>query len=232
MHTEAYEWVRRHATSRPVAVLDLGGRDINGTPRRLFPNATVYRVVDMYDGPGVDIVTDAATWTPDQEYDVVVCCETFEHTPDWAKIVATAYQACRPGGKLILTMAGPGRPEHSAIDGGWTLHPGEHYGNVEPGDLYNVLVDCGWTNVHVDYQPSPADTRAVATKPASIVEHSAAHDTTRADRIPGSSEEGLGRVGGGRAEASVPAVDAFITPAAGISLDRALRLADFVSRGG
>jgi len=165
MHAEALEWVRRHATTRAVSVLDLGGRNINGSPRALFPNASVYRTLDIADGPGVDIVADASTWIPDQMYDVVVCCETFEHTASWPQICTTAYVACKPGGLLILTMAGPGRPDHSGIDGGWTLHPGEHYGNVEPGELWRALHDCGWRKILVDYQPSPADTRATAVRP-------------------------------------------------------------------
>jgi hypothetical protein len=164
VHAEAYAWVQRHATNRPVTVLDIGGRDINGSVRSLFPNATDYRVLDIADGPNVDIVADAATWAPDMEYDVVVTAETFEHTAVWPQICEVAFKACAPGGVFIATMAGPGRPAHSAVDGGWTLHPGEHYGNVEPHDLHRVLVACGWNNVVVDQQQSPADVRAVAWK--------------------------------------------------------------------
>lgn len=165
MHNEAMQWVARHATDRPVSVLDLGGRDVNGTVRPLFPNATVYRVVDILPGDGVDVVADAADWTPDRQYDVVVCCETFEHTARWPEICATAFAACRPGGQLILTMAGPGRPEHSAIDGEFRLHPGEYYGNVDPAELWRVLRAVGWRRIHVDQQVSPADVRAVALCP-------------------------------------------------------------------
>ena len=80
MHPEAYEWVRPHATSEPVEVLDIGGRNINGTSRDHFPHATRFTVIDIAEGPGVDVVADAATWTPDRSYDVVVCTEVFEHT--------------------------------------------------------------------------------------------------------------------------------------------------------
>jgi SAM-dependent methyltransferase len=165
MHYEAYDWVARHATDDTVAVLDLGGRDINGSVRDLFPGADPYVSLDIADGPGVDVVADASTWTPDREYDVLVCCEVFEHTAAWPQICATAYKALRPGGTLILTMAGPGRPEHSAVDGGWVLHPGEHYGNVEPGHLLAVLEECGFANVTVDQQAIPADVRAYAVRP-------------------------------------------------------------------
>lgn len=164
MHSEAFEWVSRYRTDEPVTVLDVGGRNINGSPRGLFPNATVYRVLDIIDGPNVEIVADAATWTPDREYDVVIAAEVFEHTFVWPQICATAHKALKPGGRLIATMAGPGRPEHSAVDGGWHLHPGEYYGNVDPQMLRRVLEGCGFTDITVDQRQSPADVRAVATK--------------------------------------------------------------------
>lgn len=165
MHTEAFAWVQRHATTEPVKVLDIGGRNINGSVRDLFPNATVYTALDIRVGDGVDVVADAATWTPDREYDVVVSCEVFEHTGSWPQICATAFKACAPGGVFIATMAGPGRPAHSAVDGGWELHPGEYYGNVDPGRLERELKTCGFLDITVDQQFSPADVRAVAVKP-------------------------------------------------------------------
>jgi hypothetical protein len=165
MHDAAYEWIRRYATTKPVTVLDLGGRVINGSPRYLWPNATVYRTVDIAPGPGVDVVADAADWQPDQQYDVVLSAECFEHTARWREICATAFAACRPGGRLILTMAGPGRPEHSGIDGEWRLHPGEYYGNVDPAELWRVLSAAGFHRIFVDQQPFPADVRAAAVRP-------------------------------------------------------------------
>lgn len=157
-------WVAAHATTEPVAVLDLGGRDTNGSPRRLFPNATVYRVLDAVDGPDVDVLADAATWVPDREYDAVICTELFEHTPIWPDICLTAYKALRPGGRLIATMAGPGRPPHGAWGAAY-LTRGEWYANVDPGRLREVLTAVGFTGVVVDQQFNPADVRAVATRP-------------------------------------------------------------------
>src|SRR5512139_114707 len=129
MHSEAYEWVRLRATGDPVAVLDVGGRYINGSPRDLFPNADPYTVLDIRFGEGVDIVADAASWMPDREYDVVVCCEVFEHAEKWPAILRTIHGALKPGGLAILTMAGPGRMQHSGVDGEHRLLDGEWYGN-------------------------------------------------------------------------------------------------------
>lgn len=165
MHDQALEWIAKHAPAGPVTVLDLGGRDINGSPRDLFPAATVYTVLDVRPGDGVDIVADAATWQPDGRWDVVICAETFEHAAAWRAIVRTAYAACAPGGTFIVTMAAPGRPPHSAVDGEFRLLPGEHYANIRPAELERVLEVSGWADVVVDVQASPADVRAVAVKP-------------------------------------------------------------------
>lgn len=165
MHPEAYEWVRKWATTDPVRVLDIGGRNINGTTRDLFPNAT-YTALDIRPGDGVDIVANAADWEPDgRRWDVVVCTEVFEHTDQWPQICGTAFAATERGGLFVATMAGPGRPEHSAVDGGPFLHPGEYYGNVPPGELREVLERVGFAEIVVDTQLNPCDVRCVATKP-------------------------------------------------------------------
>jgi len=163
MHAEAYEYVQRFATDATLSVLDIGGRNVNGTVRDLFPAAD-YTALDVLPGDGVDIVADAATWTPDRTYDLIVCTEVFEHTPDWPAILCTAYIAAAPGARIVLTMAGPGRPEHSAIDGG-PLRPDEHYRPVDPDELAVCLAAADWAQVDVEFRPSPADTRATATKP-------------------------------------------------------------------
>ena len=158
------QWVAKFATHEPVRVLALGDRDINGTGRPLFPNAA-YTGLDIVSGPGVDIVADAAIWEPDgRRWDLVLATELFEHAPDWPAICTTAFKALAPGGRFVVTTAAPGRPPHSGIDGG-PLKFGEYYSNIDPADLQRALTDAGFIDVEVDVQPSPADVRAVATKP-------------------------------------------------------------------
>ena len=160
------QWIAKHATAEPVSVLDIGGRDVNGHPRSLFPAATAYTVLDVRPGDGVDIVADAAAWDPaGRVWDVVICAETFEHATSWRAICRTAFAACAPGGRFIVTTAAPGRPPHSAVDGRFRLQVGEHYANIRPAELGRVLAAAGWADVVVDVQPSPADVRAVAAKP-------------------------------------------------------------------
>lgn len=155
------QWVSRWATGEPITVLDMGGQDLNGSCRGLFPAAD-YTVLDIADGPGVDVVADAATWTPGRAYDLVLSTEVFEHTPDWAAICRTAHAACRPGGVFVVTCAGPGRYPHSgrAATG---LQPGEYYQNLDVDGLRGGLDGAGFTEVHV--QQAGLDLQASARKP-------------------------------------------------------------------
>jgi hypothetical protein len=140
VHVQAFEWIGRQAATVPegVSVLEVGSLDINGSVRPLFASADHYHGIDIVDGPGVDEVADAATWTPPRQYDVVVCAEVLEHAPTWEQIVETMWDAVAPGGVLLLTCATDGRAPHSAVDG-LAVRDGEHYQNV-PGPAVLALV--------------------------------------------------------------------------------------------
>lgn len=137
MHEAARQWVALHVPDRKVDVLEVGGRDINGTVRDLF-DASSYLSIDLVAGNGVDEVADFTTWKG-KKVDVVVCCEVAEHTPDWPALLENAARHLRKGGLLIFTAAGPSRAPHSAVDGD-VLRDGEFYENVDPDDLRDVLM--------------------------------------------------------------------------------------------
>lgn len=171
MHAEAFAFVRHTLTQHPCApdafVVEIGGLDINGTVRGLFPPH--YLSTDVTDGPGVDRVADGATLTLDQPADVVVCCEVLEHAPHAQAIVANMARIASPGGRLIITAAGAdgdwARLPHSAVDGG-DVRDGEHYANVSPGALSAWLREAGCTDVKVWVNPSAGDVYATARTPA------------------------------------------------------------------
>lgn len=158
MHGEAFEWVQRHATTEPVTVLEIGSRDVNGNIRALFPGATRYVGVDISPGTGVDLVADAATLCLDEMFDVVVSTEVLEHTKHWRAIVARMIEHLAPGGRLIITAAGPGRSPHSMSGGASPAF--EWYENIEPADLAAALADL--PGVHVDQLG--ADVRAYGVR--------------------------------------------------------------------
>jgi trans-aconitate methyltransferase len=141
-------YVERFATDEAIDILDIGGRNVNGTPREMFPNAR-YTVLDIRAGENVDIVADASTWEPSQRSDLILSTECFEHAEDWPLICDTAFKACRPGGRIVVTCAGPGRAPHSAfVEAG--VQPGEFYANVEPTALSNALQIAGFVDVEVE----------------------------------------------------------------------------------
>lgn len=162
MHPEALAYVAKVATKRgPFAsVIDLGGRDVNGSPRWLFPTAE-YTSVDLVPGPGVDVVADAATWAPPTQVEAVLCLEVLEHAPVGHELVMAAVSWLAPGGVLIVTAACDPRAPHSAADGG-PLHGGEYYRNVDPGLLRSWMCDLDDIGIETHDR---GDVYAVGVKP-------------------------------------------------------------------
>ena len=120
-------------------ILEIGSLDINGSVRDfLEPFAGQYIGIDAQKGKGVDLVVDGATYSKPNHYDVIVCCEVFEHTPDWKQIIKLSMGNLVDGGIFITTMAGEGRPPHSAIDTG-EIREWEHYANIGEWELNQVM---------------------------------------------------------------------------------------------
>lgn len=139
MHKEADRFVAECANLiLPERGLDVGGRNVNGSCRSHFLGCS-WTGVDIMPGPGVDIVDNFATWLPISRYDLVLCTEVFEHTPDWRAMIDKAFECLVPGGYFIVTAATDPRTPHSAIDGG-ALRGGEYYRNVNAWYFANELM--------------------------------------------------------------------------------------------
>jgi SAM-dependent methyltransferase len=154
MHAAALQYatvqVAEHNLNRPgLEVLELGGRDVNGTVRHLFPQAERYVSVDIAPGRGVDVVADAADVVVPGSFDVVISTELLEHTSRAEEIVANARRHLAPAGVFIATMAGPGRAPHSAT-GAARIPVGEHYSNVGPAELADWLERAGFDDFSID----------------------------------------------------------------------------------
>ena len=163
MHPEVRTWVAAQLTRWPPrqAILDLGGRDINGSCRDLFPAVARYCSVDLLPGGGVDVVADATRYTPPWAPDCVLCLEVLEHSRKPAAFIRHAHRLLRPDGLLLITCAMEPRKPHSAGDGG-PLQDGEYYRNVEPQALYRWLR--GWT-WGAEVYPERGDLYAWAVRP-------------------------------------------------------------------
>ena len=163
MHPAAYQFVQdasRGFANDSLHVLEFGSYNVNGSVRPLFPNAQ-WVGVDLRPGPCVDIVADAATFSFPGRFDLVICCEAFEHTENWREIVANAARLLKPGGRFIGTAAGPLRAPHGCNGGPFDPASGETYGNIEPGALRSTLKDY-FPVVDVDVLAD--DVRWLATK--------------------------------------------------------------------
>ncbi len=146
----------------PNTVLDVGGRNINGSPRLLFPGST-YLVIDLEDGPGVDVVVDARHWRPEAPVDLVLSVEVLEHAPDPEGLLRAAWDCLASGGRLIVTCATDPRAPHSGHDGG-PLHRGEHYANVDDAELKSWLDTIGFVDVELEVYRDRGDLYATAVK--------------------------------------------------------------------
>lgn len=148
MHIEAYAYVARalvtHAIVDVREVVEIGGRNINGSIAGLFAHAARYTATDIEAGDGVSIVAPGETYQHDSPIDVAVCCEVLEHAADWQGIIRNMARQLAPGGWLIITTAGPARAPHSAIDGG-PVRDGEYYGNLTEQDLITAVQEGGLT---------------------------------------------------------------------------------------
>ncbi len=141
MHPEAWNWLETQIRPHLAAakrVLDIGGYDVNGSPRALFSPTTDYLVLDTRDGPNVDVVADAVTWTPSRElrnaFDVTLCTEVFEHVEHWRGVLYNMWLTSKAAGTCLITCATEPRPPHSIV-GIVPPPPGEWYGNVSPDAL-------------------------------------------------------------------------------------------------
>ncbi len=122
-----------------TSVLEVGSLDINGSVRPFFKDCD-FTGIDVDEGPGVDrVVSGEMADFPTGAFDVTISCECFEHNPWWRETLANMLRMTRPGGLVLMTCAGPGRPEHGTTRTDPTKSPftvvWDYYANVSPKDL-------------------------------------------------------------------------------------------------
>lgn len=166
MHYQVLQWVEHslscwdYSPKESLSILEFGSLDINGSVRSILqPISSQYIGVDLQDGPGVDVVASATTFASASMFHIVICCEVFEHTPEWREIIANAYRHMESGGIFIATMAGEGRRPHSAIDE-LPIREWEYYANVGAWELKRALSI--FSQSVIDY--SGSDLRCYAIK--------------------------------------------------------------------
>jgi hypothetical protein len=93
----------------------------------------------------------------------VVSTETLEHMETPADLLASAHRALRSGGMLLITAAAPPRKPHRCDGSEGDLH-GEHYANIDPAELHDLLILHGFRGGQVVYDGQHGDVYALAVK--------------------------------------------------------------------
>jgi SAM-dependent methyltransferase len=141
MRTEVRNWVQAIvAEYRPQGpVLEVGGLNVNGTVRDLFPQEG-YLSLDKRPGLGVDVVADICNADFDSTFNTVVCCETLEHIErPWEAF--NAMRRVLADGGLFIGTAVFAFPIHNEP---------EDYWRVTPAAFRLLLEDAGFTDIRID----------------------------------------------------------------------------------
>lgn len=176
MHAESHEFcsfasnkISRNIDFDQALMLDVGGREVNGSVHGLFPGVKI-TTLDIYDDD-VDIVADFSQPNIVEElslvekFDICLCTEVLEHTPGWPSIVENLIKATKSNGWIIMTCATTGRPPHSAIDGHYlTDEDNEYYSNVSENDFINVVSNLDVDLIFVHSTTTHCDLQALLRK--------------------------------------------------------------------
>lgn len=164
-HPQQREFCERiaHRARGVSLVYDFGSLDVNGNNRYLFPHAS-YVGIDVAPGPNVDVICKASEFKPDRLADVVISTEMLEHDAEWPSSLGAMFRALRPGGLLIVTCAGPGRPEHGTARSEPGSSPNQlwpdYYANLTPYELREVFPWDAFEAFGLEYERFPsADSR-------------------------------------------------------------------------
>jgi SAM-dependent methyltransferase len=132
-----------HATAPGASVLDLGAG--NAPYRELFAH-TRYATNDwtqsVHSGADeVDIVGSADSLpVADSSFDLVLCTQVLEHTPEPAAVLAECFRVLAPGGRIALSVPLL-----------WELHelPHDYFRYTAPG-LRHLLTKAGFSEPQVE----------------------------------------------------------------------------------
>ncbi len=144
------ELASSHATRswKGLAVLEIGSHNVNGSIRPFFAGSG-YVGVDLSEGKDVDVVASGHEVAfPDGSFDLAICCECFEHNPQWVRTFANMHRMTKAGGLVVVTCASRGRWEHGTARSSPEESPGttsmgwNYYRNLNRSD-FEARLDLG-----------------------------------------------------------------------------------------
>lgn len=145
-------------------IVDVGACDFNGSIRPLLESygPSEYVGIDIIPGPCVDKVMDANNLVQEfgpGAFDIVVCMEMMEHTPDWRKSLSAIKGVCRPGGLIVMTSPSLGHPYHGYPHDFW---------RYSEDDFRTLFQDC--EILALEFDPTGPGMGICVRKPESFVE--------------------------------------------------------------
>ena len=176
MHQSSMEAMGRFLTDhlddqrgQPLAILDVGSMDVNGSYRTLFDDpAWTYTGIDAAAGDGVDLVlADPYDWADlaDESFDVVISGQVFEHIEfPWVTILEVA-RVLRPGGLVCIIVPAGGYEHRYPVDC-WRYYPDGARALAHWADLDVLVAETSWTPTgeYTDDSAGWQDTVLVARK--------------------------------------------------------------------
>jgi hypothetical protein len=160
-------------------VADVGSMDINGNNRRLFRKCH-YIGIDVMKGKNVDKVGPAHLVLPElleelttiqfnryrrrierkqRCFDMIISTEALEHDKYLPTTLTAMFYSLKPGGMLLITAAGEGRPEHGTTKVRPQDSPGttDYYCNVDNEMFARILPPKLFTHYHLAQDPENND---------------------------------------------------------------------------
>jgi beta-1,4-mannosyl-glycoprotein beta-1,4-N-acetylglucosaminyltransferase len=157
MHAEAKGFIAQVKRDHPewfygMVVLEVGSLNVNGSAREFF-HGGMFHGIDLAEGDGVDAVKHVTEVTGDGLWDVVISTEALEHDEKWRESIAAMFRLVKPGGALIITCAGPGRPEHGTKRTETKSSPftTDYYRNISTDDFISVIPMEDWAKAELTY---------------------------------------------------------------------------------
>jgi len=136
---------------KSAKILEVGSRNVNGSMRDvLSERASEYVGIDLFDGPGVDMVCDVAALTDsfaNQSFDLVVSTEMLEHCLAWQDALFKMVSVLRPDGLLLITTRSPGFELHDYPSDHWRFSYSDFEQIFKPlGEIIAIQSDMtlGW----------------------------------------------------------------------------------------
>lgn len=154
-HPEQLSWFawNRQCLNLPISdlrIVEVGSADVYGSVRGIFQGARDYVGLDLAMAPGVDVVVSGGVIpVASESVDVVLNAEALEHDPNWRLTIEECLRVLRPGGLLVMSCAGPGRPEHGTQRTDAQESPGtqeaglDYYKNLSVAEVLSAIEATG-----------------------------------------------------------------------------------------